>query len=29
MMAGFLKTAKIPLDPIDPTITGWPEGKAP
>jgi alkylhydroperoxidase family enzyme len=29
MMAGFLKTAKIPLDPIDPTVTGWPEGKAP
>jgi alkylhydroperoxidase family enzyme len=29
MMAGFLKTAQIPLDPIDPTVTGWPEGKAP
>ena len=29
MMAGFLKTAKLPLDPIDPTVTGWPEGKAP
>lgn len=29
MMAGFLKTARIPLDPIDPTVTGWPEGKAP
>jgi alkylhydroperoxidase family enzyme len=29
MMAGFLKTAQIPLDPIDSTITGWPEGKAP
>jgi len=29
MMAGFLKTARIPLDPIDPTIKGWPEGKAP
>jgi alkylhydroperoxidase family enzyme len=29
MMAGFLKTAKIPLDPLDPTVTGWPEGKAP
>jgi alkylhydroperoxidase family enzyme len=29
MMAGFLKTAKIPLDPIDPTVTGWPEGRAP
>jgi len=29
MMAGFLKTAEIPLDPIDPTMTGWPEGKAP
>jgi alkylhydroperoxidase family enzyme len=29
MMAGFLKTARTPLDPIDPTITGWPEGKAP
>ncbi|HKV56605.1 MAG TPA: carboxymuconolactone decarboxylase family protein [Candidatus Binataceae bacterium] len=29
MMAGFLKTAKIPLDPVDPTVTGWPEGKAP
>jgi alkylhydroperoxidase family enzyme len=29
MMAGFLKTAEIPLDPIDPTVTGWPEGKAP
>lgn len=29
MMAGFLKTAEIPLDPIDPTLTGWPEGKAP
>ncbi len=29
MMAGFLKTAAIPLDPIDPTVTGWPEGKAP
>jgi len=29
MMAGFLKTAEIPLDPLDPTVTGWPEGKAP
>ncbi len=29
MMAGFLKTARIPLDPIDPTVKGWPEGKAP
>jgi alkylhydroperoxidase family enzyme len=29
MMAGFLKTARIPLDPIDPTVHGWPEGKAP
>ena len=29
MMAGFLKTARIPLDPIDPTVSGWPEGKAP
>jgi alkylhydroperoxidase family enzyme len=29
MMAGFLKTAQIPLDPIDPTVRGWPEGKAP
>ena len=29
MMAGFLKSARIPLDPIDPTVTGWPEGKAP
>ena len=29
MMAGFLKTAQIPLDPIDPTVSGWPEGKAP
>jgi 4-carboxymuconolactone decarboxylase len=29
MMAGFLKTAEIPLDPIDPTLSGWPEGKAP
>ena len=29
MMAGFLKTAKIPLDPIDPSVTGWPEGRAP
>lgn len=29
MMAGFLKTAQIPLDPIDPTVKGWPEGKAP
>ena len=29
MMAGFLKTAEIPLDPIDPTMTGWPEGRAP
>lgn len=29
MMAGFLKTARIPLDPIDPSVTGWPEGKAP
>jgi len=29
MMAGFLKTARIPLDPIDPTVNGWPEGKAP
>ncbi len=29
MMAGFLKTSKIPFDPVDPTITGWPEGKAP
>jgi alkylhydroperoxidase family enzyme len=29
MMAGFLNTAQIPLDPIDPTIKGWPEGKAP
>jgi len=28
-MAGFLKTSKIPFDPVDPTITGWPEGKAP
>src|SRR2546428_3500096 len=25
MMAGFLKTAQIPLDPIDPTVKGWPE----
>jgi 4-carboxymuconolactone decarboxylase len=29
MMAGFLKSARIPLDPIDPSVTGWPEGKAP
>jgi hypothetical protein len=29
MMAGFLKTAKLPLDSIDKTLTGWPEGKAP
>ena len=29
MMAGFLKTAQIPLDPIDPTVKGWPENKAP
>ncbi len=29
MMAGFLKTSKIPFDPVDPTIKGWPEGKAP
>jgi alkylhydroperoxidase family enzyme len=29
MMAGFLNTARIPLDPIDPTVSGWPEGKAP
>ena len=29
MMAGFLKSAKIPFDPIDPKMTGWPEGKAP
>jgi alkylhydroperoxidase family enzyme len=29
MMAGFLKAARIPLDPIDPTVTGWPQGKAP
>ncbi len=29
MMAGFLKTSKIPFDPVDPTISGWPEGKAP
>ena len=29
MMAGFLKTAAIPLDPLDPTVSGWPEGKAP
>jgi 4-carboxymuconolactone decarboxylase len=29
MMAGFLKTARIPLDPLDPTVTGWPEGRAP
>jgi alkylhydroperoxidase family enzyme len=29
MMAGFLKTAQIPLDPIDPTVKGWPESKAP
>ena len=29
MMAAFLKTARIPLDPIDPTVSGWPEGKAP
>jgi alkylhydroperoxidase family enzyme len=29
MMAGFLKTARIPLDPIDPTVAGWPEGRAP
>ncbi|MGH7932766.1 MAG: carboxymuconolactone decarboxylase family protein [Candidatus Binataceae bacterium] len=28
-IAGFLKTAKVPLDPIDPTVTGWPEGRAP
>jgi 4-carboxymuconolactone decarboxylase len=26
MMAGFLKTAEIPLDPIDKTLTGWPRG---
>ena len=29
MMAGFLKTSKIPFEPVDPTIKGWPEGKAP
>ena len=29
MMAGFLKTSKIPFDPVDPTIAGWPEGEAP
>jgi alkylhydroperoxidase family enzyme len=29
MMAGFLKTSKIPFDPVDPTISGWPEDKAP
>jgi 4-carboxymuconolactone decarboxylase len=29
MMAGFLKTGEIPLDPIDPTVTGWPDGEAP
>jgi 4-carboxymuconolactone decarboxylase len=29
MMAGFLKTAEIPLDPIDKSLTGWPEGRAP
>jgi alkylhydroperoxidase family enzyme len=29
MMAGFLKTAELPLDSIDKTLTGWPEGKAP
>ena len=27
MMAGFLKTAKLPLDSIDKTLTGWPEGQ--
>jgi alkylhydroperoxidase family enzyme len=29
MMAGFLNTARVPLDSIDPTVKGWPEGKAP
>jgi alkylhydroperoxidase family enzyme len=24
-MAGYLKSARVPLDPIDPTIKGWPE----
>ncbi|MGH7984851.1 MAG: carboxymuconolactone decarboxylase family protein [Candidatus Binataceae bacterium] len=28
-MAGYLKSARVALDPIDPTITGWPEGRAP
>jgi len=29
MMAGFLKTSGIPIDPVDPTFAGWPEGRKP
>ena len=29
MMAALLVTAEIPLDPIDPTVTRWPEDRTP